>query len=123
MILSSLSVLASSLHLNFYKPPAYRKHYGRELRHGRLGLETIDADLGDGNEVHINVQCRAMMEGKECCCPPESCDCYNCELHNSGDTQEEKKDASFYPGCGGAWGQRCACEKPCRCASCKHCTT
>lgn len=123
MILSSLSVLASSLHLNFYKPPTYRKHYGRKLRQGKLGLEQIDADLGDGHEQHIEVQCRAMMEGKECCCPPESCNCYNCELHNPLETEEEKKGDSYYPGCSGAWGQPCACKKPCRCASCKSCGT
>lgn len=120
MILSSLSVLASSLHLNFYKAPTYKRHYGRELRNGKLGLEAVGAELEDGHEVIIQVQCRAMQIGEECCCPADCCHCYDCAIHNHANRSEEKKE-DFYPGCSSAWGQPCACRKPCLCRSCQSC--
>jgi len=41
MISSSVSVLLSSLLLNYYRPPQFEKIYGRILRNGELGLEKV----------------------------------------------------------------------------------
>jgi len=45
MALSSMSVLASSLLLNRYRPPTYEKKYGRDLRNGQLGLERVSVNF------------------------------------------------------------------------------
>eukprot|EP00569_Conticribra_weissflogii_P003251 CAMPEP_0171346872 /NCGR_PEP_ID=MMETSP0878-20121228/26180_1 /TAXON_ID=67004 /ORGANISM="Thalassiosira weissflogii, Strain CCMP1336" /LENGTH=1191 /DNA_ID=CAMNT_0011850705 /DNA_START=193 /DNA_END=3765 /DNA_ORIENTATION=- len=101
MALSSVSVLMSSLLLNWYKPPEFAKQYGRVLRKGELGIEKIDFVSPSTGETHsIFVQCESMMRNEPCSCPPETCNCFPCEEH--GNVLPEKATNSF-PGCSSAW--------------------
>lgn len=116
MILSSLSVLCSSLHLNTYKPPEFQKRYGRREREGALGLEEVEVSLGHGRR---KIRCEAMANGGSCSCSAESCNCFPCELHgNLMDNILDDVTTELYPGCQQLWGKPCACEKPCMCACC-----
>ncbi|KAL7473781.1 hypothetical protein ACHAXS_014459 [Conticribra weissflogii] len=119
MALSSVSVLMSSLLLNWYKPPTYAKKYGRILRKGELGIEKIDFVSRSTGETHsISVQCESMMRNEPCSCPPETCNCFPCEEH--GNVLPEKTTQGTFPGCSSAWGQPCKCD-PCRCVGCVSC--
>jgi hypothetical protein len=84
MALSSVSVLSSSLSLNRYRPPTFStKKYGRNLRSCELGVEEIGFTLSTGKQVKINVQCEAMKRNEPCNCPPETCNCFPCEVHGN----------------------------------------
>lgn len=123
MALSSVSVLASSLSLNRYTPPTFSiKKYGRKLRGGELGPESIGftSSRSGEHEQIIHVQCDAMLRNEPCNCPPETCNCYPCEEH--GNALPKKPVRRSYPGCGDAWGQKCSCN-PCLCVNCTSCST
>jgi hypothetical protein len=118
MILSSLSVLFSSLHLNTYKPPEFQKRYGRTEREGALGLEEVDVSL---SHTRRRIRCEAMANGGSCSCSNETCNCLPCEVHgNLMDNLFENSTTELYPGCQKLWGKPCACEKPCMCACCHN---
>jgi soluble P-type ATPase len=114
MALSSVSVLSSSLLLNRYRPPQFVKKYGKNLRQGKLGIEKIDITTGS-SEIHVSVQCDAMLRNEPCTCPPETCECMPCAEH--GNVVETQVIA---PGCQAAWGLECRCD-PCLCKGCKSC--
>ena len=119
MIFSSLSVLCSSLLLNIYKKPEFKKYYGRALRKGALGLESVEASFG---QRHVNIiRCAAMEIGEKCCCSKESCKCYPCEEHGNGNLPEkllpEDGTKMFNAGCQQLWDKPCACTN-CKCANC-----
>jgi hypothetical protein len=120
MILSSLSVLCSSLLLNMYKKPEFKKFYGRALRKGALGLESVEASFATTRQI---VQCTAMEHGEECSCSKETCKCFPCEEHGNlmDKTPTDTEPEILRPGCQQLWGKPCACEKPCRCKNCKSC--
>eukprot|EP00979_Chaetoceros_neogracilis_P001494 scaffold253_cov267-Chaetoceros_neogracile.AAC.27 len=120
MILSSLSVLCSSLLLNMYKKPEFKKFYGRALRKGALGLESVEASFATTRQI---VQCTAMEHGEECSCSKETCKCFPCEVHGNlmDKTPTDTEPEILRPGCQQLWGKPCACEKPCRCKNCKSC--
>ena len=115
MILSSLSVLISSLLLNRYQPPKFEKKYGRALRQGKLGLESVHIS-GFGQSKVIKVQCESMAKGGPCTCVPELCRCHGCEKHMDKQVSKES-DVKRYPGCEATWGGTCCCEV-CRCSDC-----
>lgn len=120
MALSSVSVLASSLSLNWYKPPTFTKKYGRDLRKGELGIEKIDfLSPSTGESYNISVQCESMLRNEPCACPPETCNCFPCEEHGNVLSKDESASTQF-PGCSSAWGQTCKCN-PCRCVGCVSC--
>lgn len=83
MALSSVSVLMSSLSLNRYIPPTFDKRYGRNMRSCELGVEKICFTASSGKQFNINVQCEAMKRNEPCNCPPETCNCYPCEMHGN----------------------------------------
>jgi len=116
MILSSLSVICSSLLLNRYTPPQYEKIYGRRLREGRLGLESVIIAQSANKKVnHINVKlCKSMADGGKCACLPSECECFGCEEHNLTQLPAEKS-LKTYPGCASLWGDVCKCIK-CACS-------
>ncbi len=117
MALSSVSVLASSLSLNRYKPPVFDKIYGRTMRGGELGLEKIRTKY-KGRRFSVAVQCDSMRRNEPCTCPPETCNCYPCEEHgNVMQSPDDIKDR--FPGCSNAWGKPCECTPICRCAGCR----
>lgn len=118
MILSSLSVLFSSLHLNTYKPPEFQKRYGREEREGALGLEEVEVSLSHTRET---IRCEAMVNGGSCSCSNGTCNCVPCEVHGNlmTDSIFDGSTTELYPGCQQLWGKPCSCEKPCMCACCK----
>jgi len=117
MALSSVSVLASSLSLNRYKPPVFDKKYGRTLRGGELGLEKIRTAY-QGRRFSVEVQCDSMRRNEPCTCPPETCNCFPCEEHgNFLPSPEDSKNR--YPGCSNAWGKPCQCKPVCRCVGCR----
>jgi hypothetical protein len=123
MALSSVSVLASSLSLNRYTPPTFSiKKYGRKLRGGELGPESIGftSSRSGEHEQIIHVQCDAMLRNEPCNCPPETCNCYPCEEHGNALPKKPVRRSS-YPGCGDAWGQKCSCN-PCLCVNCTSCS-
>ena len=120
MALSSVSVLASSLSLNRYKPPTFNaKKYGRDVRGGELGIEKIDFTTSRGEHFDISVQCEAMKRNEPCNCPPETCNCFPCEEHGNILPQNESKESRF-PGCQDAWSKQCNCN-PCKCVGCTSC--
>jgi len=117
MALSSVSVLASSLSLNRYKPPVFDKTYGRTMRGGELGLEKIRTKY-KGRRFSVAVQCDSMRRNEPCACPPETCNCFPCEEHGNflpipGDSKDR------FPGCSNAWGKPCQCAPVCRCIGCR----
>ena len=117
MILSSLSVLCSSLLLNTYKPPEYKKHYyGRKLRDGTLGLEGVDVVL---SSIGGLAQCDAMQNGHGCSCSSETCQCFPCEEHGNSkeDGLGDVATKALYPGCHRQWGKPCECVE-CKCVGC-----
>jgi cation transport ATPase len=118
MALSSVSVLSSSLLLNRYQPPQFSKRYGKDLRQGKLGIEQIDVKTGSGEQIHVSVQCDAMLRNEPCTCPPETCECMPCVEHGNVLPDEDVK--LIAPGCQAAWGKKCICD-PCRCVGCKSC--
>ena len=118
MALSSVSVLSSSLLLNRYKPPQFSKKYGKDLRYGKLGIETIDVKTGSGEQIRVSVQCDAMLRNEPCTCPPETCECMPCAEHGNFPKAETVK--VIRPGCQAAWGKECVCD-PCTCVGCKSC--
>lgn len=116
MALSSVSVLASSLSLNRYKPPVYNRVYGRSARGGELGLEKIRTEY-QGRRLSVEIQCESMKRNEPCLCPPETCNCFPCEEHgNILSTSNDSKDK--FPGCSNAWNKPCQCN-PCRCIGCR----
>mmetsp|Transcript_7378 Transcript_7378/g.6973 ORF Transcript_7378/g.6973 Transcript_7378/m.6973 type:complete len:218 (-) Transcript_7378:128-781(-) len=117
MVLSSLSVLISSLLLNWYKPPQFDKKYGRALRKGTLGIESANIS-GLGPSIVVQVQCESMAKGGSCCCSPESCECYECEEHDNIIPTNRKTE--YFPGCQKTWGKSCVCQ-PCKCTGCTEC--
>ncbi|GBG30290.1 Copper-transporting ATPase RAN1 [Hondaea fermentalgiana] len=61
MALSSISVLASSLLLKRYRAPEISaRTYGRTLREGTLGLESMRVRIGSGSDQDVNVRCASM---------------------------------------------------------------
>mmetsp|Transcript_21736 Transcript_21736/g.42729 ORF Transcript_21736/g.42729 Transcript_21736/m.42729 type:complete len:1166 (+) Transcript_21736:650-4147(+) len=111
MALSSISVVTMSLLLKRYKPPkiAQRK-YGRTLRNGTLGLESLDIIIRSQHKQEVQVRCVNMQNGLPCACPPETCECTDCEEHAVKSTREV-----FMPGCARAFGGPCNCGKNCSC--------
>ena len=97
MALSSVSVLASSLSLNRYRPPTFTKKYGRDLRGGELGIEKIVYTGSSGMQFDITVKREAAIGESE-------------ELTN-------RAERRFFPGCHDAWNKKCDCN-PCRCLGC-----
>ncbi len=121
MILSSLSVLFSSLLLKLYKPPSYKKIYGRP-KSGKVDLQEVLAEFTpdnfalSGKEIK---QCKSMMAGYKCMCPPESCACTMCAEHDKIPLlDKESPKASLHPGCHRQFEQPCKCSKPCSCVGC-----
>jgi len=124
MVLSSLSVLCSSLHLNRYSPPHIKKHYGRKSRQGTLGIEELLFSAQNGEEVTIRVQCDSMKMGGKCNCSPDTCKCDLCGKHGdlTGSLGTKKfVDRTIYPGCAKEWGKPCNClEDQCECSGCSN---
>jgi Cu+-exporting ATPase len=119
MALSSVSVLSSSLLLNRYQPPQFSKKYGKNLRQGKLGLETVDMKTGSGSKIRVLVKCDSMLRNEPCTCSPETCECMPCVEHGNL-LPEDIETKVIAPGCQAAWGKKCECD-PCKCVGCKSC--
>ena len=90
MALSSVSVVMSSVMLKRYKPPVVESSYGRSLRDGTLGLETIEMQvrneglLGSEHKIKYAIDhgCMMAFDGP-CTCDAELCKCVNCSVHGN----------------------------------------
>ena len=114
MILSSMTVLTSSLLLNYYRPPEFEKDYRRQAD-GTMSLHRIQVNK-DGKRT--TVMCDCISTGI-CGCPPDQCSCAGCPQHSK---QETVVTGSMYPGCSSSWGESCNCQSKCQCGDgCSGC--
>uniref|UniRef100_A0A7S4J9S3 P-type ATPase A domain-containing protein n=1 Tax=Odontella aurita TaxID=265563 RepID=A0A7S4J9S3_9STRA len=110
MALSSLSVLVSSLLLNRYRPPRFEKKFGRDLRRGALGLESVNVVSSRGLVKTVNVElCEGMTDEGHC---DEHGNPSLPLLDDCGDKDNAAAN-KYFPGCQTHWG------KPCSCVSCR----
>ena len=90
MAMSSVSVVISSLLLRNYKPPRIQSRYGREVRQGTLGIESVKLELESesgrrGASVGYKIDPGCMMAyGGVCTCDAELCTCVYCTIHKGG---------------------------------------
>ena len=133
MALSSVSVVVSSLLLRNYKPPKIKSTYGRKLRQGKLGIESVQMHIfsqanAPGGTINFKIDPGCMMAyGGDCTCDPNSCSCSECAIHKGGGRYiEEKKQGvkskpmtKYSAGCAMQWGEKCSCDpKTCSCTDC-----
>ena len=130
MALSSVSVLMSSLLLNRYKPPRFEKRYGRKIREGRLGLESVGYVADSVPAIDVQVRwCEGMRNNEPCACPAETCFCQPCEKHgNPAPGGAEGGDVgnltnAHIPGCSAQWDSQCNCGGSCKCGSLCKCAS
>ena len=120
MIMSSLSVLTSSLLLNFYKVKDYRVKNQKMIRQEYTSNLIIN-DVRDGpvaiyGSDKVSVMCQGMREGKGCCCAPGKCNCTSCNTcEKTVSVTSSNMSAVMYPGCGNQWEQSCSCVDVCQC--------
>ena len=136
MAMSSVSVVISSILLRNYKPPKIESSYGREVRQGTLGIESVKMELesennggGGGIAYHIDPGCM-MAYGGACTCAAELCTCADCAIHKGGGRYNSKKKSGgekddgeeiklYSAGCSMQWGEKCNCDpSKCTCADC-----
>lgn len=125
MIMSSLSVLTSSLLLNFYKVKDYRvkeqKMIEKEQKSNLImtHLKAGHVSIYSANEV--SVMCQGMKDGRGCCCAPGKCNCTSCDsCEKDVSVTSSCTSTVMYPGCGNQWEQGCSCVDVCQCGvSCR----
>merc|ERR1712038_776352 len=124
MILSSLSVLTSSLLLNFYK---YKGKHTMSLNDEKTETQTkpsvVLGDIESGQimvygSTEVSMMCQSMKAGQACSCPPSTCKCAGCQDCSNSTSTKPYSDSSstlIYPGCGELWEGGCTCSTPCKC--------
>lgn len=135
MAMSSVSVIVSSILLRNYKPPKIESVYGRTVRQGKLGIESLEVHLSSNKGIHGNTTVAykidpgcMMAYGGVCSCDAELCTCQNCSIHkgggryssaNTNSNEDGEVIKTYNAGCAMQWGQQCTCDPAtCSCADC-----
>lgn len=90
MILSSISVLVSSLHLNLYKAPKVERHVTQQK--DGYGPEQVIVTTGDGNTIKVELMCDSMKKGLGCKCNPATCVCHRCQKYGCNKNGSDDSD-------------------------------
>jgi len=109
MILSSLSVLASSLLLNLYKVPTFEQEI---LPESNVVINFFKKN--SMRAVENSSRCQCMSIGQSCLCNPSICRCTGCNVH-SNNAIVDGFSKIRYPGCGEMWQKECQCKENCKC--------